>query len=341
MSSAIQKNVWYVLFIVTISFHFSLPNQALAEDAPAYITITSENDIYAPKAQDRHYSNGLRFAYGLSAREDAWYRSLGRFTTLGNKLDRVQYELSLGQNIYTPEFYLSEELILSDRPYAGWLYGELSATGHAPGREENITINLGLVGPAAIGEKIQKFNHSIVGDENPRGWRHQLKNEPAILIKYQSSWFFPLLEGDVLGLDAITRLGINLGNVFTNTGAGLVLRAGNHLPERDLPLRLQPGLSGNSSYLEIRHDRFDWMVFTEIQGRAVLQNIFLDGNTFRDSHSVAKKPFVWDAGTGVIFGFGQFRYPLFISFSLVWRSKEFDLQHRIDNFGSAQIGLQF
>ena len=325
--------------VVMLSILIQTP--CVADNTPGYLTITSENDIYAPRAQDRHYSNGLDIAYGLTAGEDAWYRFLDGITAFGDSRDQVQYEFSFGHNIYTPEFYLSENLIPEDRPYAGWIYSELTAVSHTPGIEQSFAINLGLVGPAALGEEMQKFNHSIVGDEKPRGWAHQLKNEPAILVRYRRSWFTPISTDNDFSVDAVTRFGVNLGNVFTDAGAGLVMRMGNYLPEQDLPARIQPGLSGNGSFIEIRKDRFDWMVFTEIQGRGVLQNIFLDGNTFRDSHSVSKKPFVWDAGTGVIFGFGQFRYPLFISFSLIWRSKEFDLQQGTDNFGSAQVGIRF
>jgi hypothetical protein len=340
-SSAILKKPGYILFIFTISLELCLARHALADNTPAYVSITSENDIYAPKAQDRHYTNGLRLAIGLSDSERKWYDFLDNLTMLGENRDRVQYELAFGQNIYTPEFLLTEELIPDDRPYAGWLYGELVATSHKPGIEESLVINFGLVGPAAFGEEFQQFNHSITGDEKPLGWRHQLKNEPALLLRYRRSRFTAQYHGDSVKFDAITRFGFNLGNVFTDTGAGLVLRMGNHLSEYELPVRIQPGLSGNSSFVDIRKDQIDWVIYTELSGRFVLHNIFLDGNVLRESHSISKKHVVWDVTTGVTFGFGQFRYPLYVSFSLIWRGKEFDLQQGIDNFGSAQIGLQF
>ncbi len=206
---------------------------------------------------------------------------------------------------------------------------------------EDLSINLGMVGPVALAEQGQKLIHDLVGDPEPAGWDNQLRNEPAILVRYRHSWFLPLLEINSLQSDNIPRLGINIGNVFTDAGIGTAVRIGNYLPEQDIPLRIQPGLSGSSSYVPIRKNQFDWMLFAEIQGRAVVHNIFLDGNTFVDSQSVDKRTFVRDLATGIVLGFGQFRLPVFVSFSVVWRGREFDLQQGDDSSGSAMIGVQY
>jgi hypothetical protein len=236
---------------------------------------------------------------------------------------------------------LSSDLQANDRPHAGWIYGELSTTINKPGVEDGIAINFGIVGPAALGEEIQKLNHSITGDPKPQGWKFQLKNEPAILIRYRRSWFTPLFETVNVKTDLITRTGINLGNFITDASAGFALRVGNFLPEHELPLRIQPGMSGNKAMTAIRKDKFDWILFAELQGRGVVHNIFLDGNTFTNSHSVTKRNFVWDASSGLVLGFGHFKYPVFLSFSFVWRDHEFVNQQDRNSFGSASICIQY
>jgi hypothetical protein len=252
-----------------------------------------------------------------------------------------QYELALGQNIYTPQVFTDPRPILTDRPYAGWLYGELTVTTHAPGNEEALALNVGIVGPAALAEPAQKFLHDLVDDPEPAGWDHQIDNEPALMLRYRRSWFLPLIQDGPVQTDVVPRAGFNLGNVFTDLGAGAVLRLGSYLPEQDLPIRIQPGLSGNGSYGPVRRQRFDWMVFAEAQGRLVARNIFLDGNTFSDSLSVDRHNFVWDLSTGFTLGLGQFSHPVFISFSVVWRGREFSQQVGTDSFGSALIGFQY
>ena len=47
-------------------------------------------------------------------------------------------------------------------------------------------------------------------------------------------------------------------------------------------------------------------LFTHINGRYVLRDIFLDGNTFEDSHSVDKKNFVASSTAGLILEFRNF-----------------------------------
>lgn len=328
------------LMTLLLAYLIQLPTPAIATDVEKghFVSIISENDIYAPKAQDRHYSNGLRIAVGATPANHSWLRIPGKLFSINNN---SQHEFSLGHNIYTPEFYLATQLQANDRPYAGWLYGEWLTTQHRPGLEKSLALNIGVVGPWALGEEIQKLNHSIIDDPKPRGWSHQLRNEPALLLRYRQSWFTPISQGDSLSTDLVTRAGINLGNVFTDAAAGLALRLGNHLPEADIPMRVQPGLSGNSSRITIRPGRFDWMIYAEAEGRFVARNIFLDGNTFSDSHSVDRKALVGDLGTGLLLGFGQFRHPLFLSFSLTWRSREFQQQRGTNNTGSAQIGILY
>lgn len=48
----------------------------------------------------------------------------------------------------------------------------------------------------------------------------------------------------------------------------------------------------------------------------------MDGNTFRDSHGVDKKPFVADVQVGFAFHYCSMR----IAISNVWRSREFEDQ---------------
>lgn len=305
-----------------------------------YLTVTSENDIYVPRGQDRHYTNGIRFGFGLNHRAgQRWYTWLGKLMPTAEASQH--YEFAFGQNIYNPEFYNASFAIPTDRPYAAWLYTEIALSTHTPGMQQSLVANVGIVGPAALGKPVQKFIHTITGDREPAGWDNQLRNEPTVLLRYRRNWFVPLLQSAKIQVDLVPKAGISLGNVLTDAGIGTALRIGNFLPEQDIPLRIQPGLSGGTSYYPIRNGQLDWLLFAELQGRAVARNLFLDGNTFRNSLSVKKRLLVGDAAAGVVFSFGQIKYPLSITFSFVWRGREFDLQQGSNNFGSAQIGIHY
>ncbi len=308
-------------------------------DNNRYVSLISDNDIYAPKAQDRHYTNGLRLGFNVS--NNKLLPKMPGFLVNSDLAVTYRNELAIGHNIYTPENYISNALQVNDRPFEGWLYSEYTTVANTRNNETAMGVNIGLVGPAALGKQIQTFNHSIINDPKPLGWNNQLKNEPALLLKYRRSQFSPTIELNTIHLGLIARLGLNLGNVFTDAGGGLVLRLGSYLPNQELPLRIHPGYSGNTTHISIRNNRFDWQLYAEIQGRGVLHNIFLDGNVFNNSHSVEKKTFVWESSAGLVLSSGHFRYPLYIAFTLTWRSQEFQLQRGINNFGSALIGLQY
>lgn len=329
-------NCLFYIVILSICCWFTPVN---ANGNHQYISLISENDIYSPNAQDRHYSNGLRLGFNIHRDNE---KSGVIDSLLDNNLStKYRNEAAFGHNIYTPENFISEKIQENDRPFAGWLYGEFTRISNTPNTEKAISLSIGMVGPAALGKQVQTLNHSIINDPKPLGWDNQLNNEPVILVKYRWSKFSSLLDSEKIKIGLISRLGINSGNVFTDAGGGLLLRIGNYLPNYEMPLRNDPGYSGNSSFLVIRKNRFDWQLFTEIQGRGVFQNIFLDGNTFTNSHSVEKKNFVWDKSAGLIVSSGHFKNPLFISFSVTWRSREFHLQKGSNSFGSATVGLKY
>src|SRR3546814_8870959 len=100
-----------------------------------------------------------------------------------------------------------------------------------------------------------------------------------------------------LGVDVTPHLGAALGNVYTYGAGGLTLRFGEDLPDDYGPPRIRPALPGSDYFRPT--DDFGWYFFAGAEGRIVARNIFLDGNTFKDSHSVDKRPLVADLQAGI------------------------------------------
>ena len=103
-----------------------------------------------------------------------------------------------------------------------------------------------------------------------------------------------------------------------------------------LPLRIRPAMPG-SGYFSVPDKHFAWSLFSGIEGRAIAQNIFLDGNTFSSSPSVNKKRFVADANAGISLTYGNIQ----TAFTLNWRSKEFYNQKNTSFFGALSVGYRF
>jgi len=69
----------------------------------------------------------------------------------------------------------------------------------------------------------------------------------------------------------------------------------------------------------------------------VLRNIFLDGNTLRESHKVNKEPFTADVLLGMGLRFGKFN----VSYTFVYWTKKFKTETREQVFGKLSLAYSY
>jgi hypothetical protein len=69
----------------------------------------------------------------------------------------------------------------------------------------------------------------------------------------------------------------------------------------------------------------------------VAHDIFLDGNTWKDSHSVDREPFVADLQAGLALLFDRFR----LTYTHVFVSPEFRQQSQWDQYGAITLSFNF
>ena len=208
---------------------------------------------------------------------------------------------------------------------------------------DTVAIQLGIVGPHSYAEDAQKTVHRWINDDEPQGWDSQLRDEPGINLILERKWrLYGRTLGDTLGFDFIPHAGASLGNVQTYANAGGMVRIGFNLPS-DFGVDLIRGGGAVSAPVDDNDPRvsarksWSFFIFGGVDGRAVARDIFLDGNTFRDSPSVDKKMLVGDAyyGLGVIFGTWQFTYTQAV------RTEEFEGQDGKSYFGSVALSKAF
>jgi hypothetical protein len=317
---------------------------ALADD-DGRITLTEENDsIYFD--DDQAYTQGFEFAYlGPDvAAGSSWeapfngLSSIGLFDT-GGEVSR-RYQIIFGQSIFTPEDTSLEDPEHDDRPYAGWAYGGVSLIQDTKRRRlDHLELLAGIVGPAAQGRPTQNDWHQFIGVDTAEGWDHQLHNEPGFMLTYERKYRFlqPIAGG--FAVDAIPEAGVTLGNVMTYGEIGTMLRFGRNLEADYGPNRIRPSLSGtsyfNADYLE---DPFGFYFYVGAQGRAVAQNIFLDGNTFRDSRDVEKEHFVGDLTGGVALFWSN---SVKLDAGFTYRTEEFEGQDENAKFANINLTVGF
>lgn len=290
-----------------------------------------ENDSVTPA--DREYTSGLKI-YFVSEPEHG--RGLARALLRARDGAETRYGVAFGQSIFTPSDLAASAPVPGERPYAGWLYTELSVYARRrSGALDVLTANLGVVGPSALGEESQNTLHSLLDIGEARGWDNQLRDEPALIVSFDRFWRASTADSG-FGAEVTPSVGVSAGNVLTQARAGVRLRVGDDLGAEYGAARARPGLPG-PGVREQPGDGFGWSIFAGVDGRAVARNIFLDGNTFRDSLSVDKKTLVGDAEIGASIEFGGVE----IATSYVWRSREYETQGEPHQFGTLALSARF
>jgi len=349
----LNKNLMMVClagFCLLFSIRVSAEEEKKAEEKSWTFSFYFENDLFADT--DQNYTNGVKLTwispdltrYAESEQLPEWGLKIVRLLPFINEPGfQRNIGFSVGQNMYTPEDISLSDLIEDDRPYGGWLY--LGAAFHSKNdrRLDSMEIHLGMVGPASFAEETQTFVHRLRDIQIPQGWENQIKNEPGLAVVYERKWRSMVMGSPGgMGIDVIPHLGATLGNVYTYANAGFEMRFGWNLPVDFGTSLIRP--AGDTSApagsgdlrLSGRHE-FGVHLFGALNGRAVLRDIFLDGNTFRDSHSVEKKSFVGEAVAGVSVICGRFK----LSYAQVFQTKFFDIQENNHSFGSLAISFSY
>jgi hypothetical protein len=270
---AIYKTFSSVSLCLCVIF-FALPAQG-------QVTITLDNDILALRGRgapaDYDYTHGL---------------------TVAVKTDSARRFL-VGQRIYTPRRDAPEP-VPGERPYAAWLFaGAQIARG-----ERTAAVEIGITGPAALGEPVQNGVHRLLGSERQEGWEHQLGFEPGILLRLQEARRWDWGPAQIR-----PEVSIALGNVRTAADAGAHAAVGR----------------GRGPYARIGARR-EW----------VLRDLFLDGNTFRSRSSARKLPFVSEGEAAA--GFRARRWSA--EYRFVSRSREYRAQPEGHAYGSLVLTLR-
>ncbi|MBE0502007.1 MAG: lipid A deacylase LpxR family protein [Desulfuromonadales bacterium] len=347
MKSGVKLLIMTIILVAGFaSFATAATHESFQEKKESYFdtfTIYWENDTFA--GTDRDYTNGIKFSWSTpfdlldSTSLPAWsFPFFKQLPFVGGSEGTHAVSISLGQDMYTPADAKSVEVVRDDRPYAGYLYVAAGFhTRHAI-RKDSWELRLGVVGPSSLAEKTQNFVHDLIGEERANGWDHQLKDEPAVDLICESQWqsgSVPL--GRRFGVDLIPHLGGRIGTVNTYLNAGAEIRLGWDLPNDFGSCPIRGGCETNSAFIDGSKKKSTFHIFVSADGKAVVHDIFLDGNLFHDSHSVDKKPLVGELMGGFVWQIESLKW----TYSYIYRSKQFETQAENQTFGSLSMAWSF
>lgn len=250
---------------------------------------------------------------------------------------------ALGQNIYTPVDTDTAAVVQDDRPYAGWLYLGVGVVWKDARVRNSLVLDIGVIGSWSYAEQTQRQVHDLRGFDSPNGWDNQLNDEVGFNLSYERTWRWPRhARRSGFDWEVLPHAGVALGTVRTHVNMGGELRFGLNLPDDFGTAAIGPSATTSTpvdGYQAADRAWFDLgcYLFVRADGKLVGRNIFLDGNTFSDSHSVGSKPFVADLSAGVAVNIKNTK----LAYALVYRTEEFNEQDDAQVFGTLSLNWTF
>jgi len=340
-------------------------------------TARLENDLFT--GTDQNYTNGVAFtaiSHDIAGKlrveclptpvrlhaELIKFMNPDFWADAENSAHTQNVTVKFGQSMFTPKDFSRTDLITGDRPYAGLLYVGMSWNRRKHEPQSNLEmldtreITLGVIGPLALAEQSQNLFHDAIGAARFLGWQHQLKNEPALQLAMDRKFKDYRGTGAIVpgfSNDSIRSLGLRLGNIETSASLGIEGRIGWNLPNDFGTYPIRPGAENRPPSADTVHSgsgdtpsalakpRPGVHLFGTMETKLVAHDFSLDGNLFRSSHSVTRRPWVTQAAIGISAQGMVAGHGTKLAVMRVYRSREFEEQGPSQAYGSVALNLEF
>lgn len=271
-----MKYLFLKIAILGVILQFSVINARSAE-----IFLSVENDF--PFGTDRYYTQGLFVGFSGD-----FIPEIPLFGAYFDGKDTRKKSIEFSHKMYTPENLSSPVADSSDRPFAAVISGKYTALFRMTGSlyiEESLEV--GVIGPAAGGETVQKGIHSW--NENstePLGWDNQIANSPIInysisaikrnsFLKHYAHWDYSISvtvgTGEVSG-----GAGMEFAFKYPRLNEIISLQFSGNLDYLLYDATLQSGIAVASPYKISHEDITPWVAAAEIKLKMKLKSFGME-----------------------------------------------------------------
>lgn len=218
--------VFLFLFSASACFGQEINTSSISRNinSDRYFRLSYENDFFT--ATDYYYSQGVNVEFVHSSLKKIVPSKMLLHLNSGE----IKYGISVEHDAYTPTSIRHEEVLYNDHPYAATLMLRMFTISTDTEKQKRLAsgIAVGVIGPAAGGEEIQKGIHDALDNITPLGWQNQVSNDVVLNYRFQyekkllSVKNYFLLNGNAI---------VNAGTLTDNAGAGLSIMTGSfHCP---------------------------------------------------------------------------------------------------------------
>jgi len=270
-------------------------------------------------------SGGFHLENDVVSKSDKYYTH-GTKLSVSNETEKEKTSYSLGQTIYTPSRKHADapqETLLSDRPYAGWLYAEYRNLHQRTSTVQDVfAVQAGCVGRCSQAKEVQSFVHKVLGQNIP-SWNpaYSLRSEPGVVLEVGRRKL--LTQGNLF--DLIGYSNVKAGNIVDSGALGLDFRLGEGLDT------FRPDEISFRKLPEEVPSPWHYYIFTRVEARAIAYNHLLDGSLFQDErHTVTSEPLVGEGQFGVSLGYEKWK----LTFTWIILSPEWQENQTFFPFGA-------
>lgn len=297
-----------------------------------HIALSSDNDAYfEPTNYDRYYTAG----HNLSYTSKEWQNSPLAYTALFSRLfkkDLVSsFSIGIGQEVYTPSARFALNPPANDAPYGGYLYLNTMIQNRTDNFLEQLELNIGMVGKAALGKEAQDLIHELINYYPLAGWDHQIRNEFVLNAYYKAMYRFDIISNifDILPYGVIA-----LGNANTHLELGAKMRVGYGLHG---DFGIQKATSNHIGSMSLNDD-FRFYVTFGIAERFVGRNMFIQGNSFGGFQTqLDMARCVYEAEIGALIAWKG----ISLAYMYSYKQKEFREQLLDSNYATLRLEISF
>ena len=265
--------------LIGLSFLFGMSAHA----NQSWVSATLDNDFFVN--EDNGYTNGLYVTFydvnesGNDAHwPDFWVKPL--MWTMSDAPAKTSANVySVGQTLNT-----AEDLTLVNPPQDSFPYSAMVSINNTyittrDDHADRVSTTIGIVGPWALGKETQKAVHKVISAQDPKGWNTQLHNELVFELSRSRVWRSWVSEADTM--DVLTGFDVSAGTLKSSTSTGIMFRYGRNLESSYATTLLAENRISNPTAINN-----GWFAYAGVKVGYTFNQIFTDGNTFRDSRSI-------------------------------------------------------
>lgn len=240
---------------------------------------------------------------------------------------------TFGQSMLTPSDILIEVPGNDELPYSALLFVNSTHITVNEAYADKISTTLGFVGPWALGEESQKFVHGITGSDEPQGWNTQIGNEIVFQLTRGRAW--RSWTSSSQKMDLINSTELSLGTISSSVSVSSIFRYGSGLKETFVT-----PLLGSSRASNPIATTDSWYIYAGLNAGYIFNQIFTDGNTFKDSRSIESQRESIGFTLGITKAWKNFSFSFAINDSNLISDEDNDKLEDLTRFGSLTLAFR-